>query len=177
MVTADSGALLALVEQGEVEASLLFSGTSAAARSLPEFTTIFSFTEAMQEQTGQPLPVNGAVATGEWLENNPEQAAALIEGLDEATAWISDNPEAFAEGGEYEELADAAGWLAGPETTTTVQDLITEGSWFLSSEDYTQEWIDAVFTLVEAGDGVLVDGDIPAQDAVFLTPGTLPQAG
>lgn len=177
VVTADSGALLALVEQGEVDASLLFSGTSAAARSLPEFTTVFSFTEAMQEETGQPLPVNGAVATGEWLEANPELAAGVVEGLDEATQWIIDNPDAFSEGGEYQDLADAAGWLTGPETTSTVQDLISQGKWFLTSDAYTQDWIDAVYTLVESGEGAMVDGEIPAQEDVFLAPDSLPDAG
>jgi len=177
VVTADSGALLALVEQGEVDASLLFSGTSAAARALPEVTTIFSFTEAMQQETGQPLAVNGSVATTQWLEENPDQATSLVEGLDEATQWIQDNPDAFSEDGEYADLAEAAGWLTGPEATSTVQDLMAEGKWFLSSEAYTEEWIDAVFTLVEAGEGVLVEGEVPAQEEVFLPPGTLENAG
>ena len=177
VVTADSGALLALVEEGEVDASLLFSGTSAAARSLPEFTTVFSFTEAMQEKTGQPLAVNGSVATVEWLEENPDQALAVVEGLDEATQWIQDNPDAFSEGGEYADLAEAAGWLTGPETTSTVQELISQGQWFLSADTYTQEWIDAVFTLVEAGEGVITEDGIPAQEDVFLTPGSLEDAG
>lgn len=131
----------------------------------------------MQEETGQPLPVNGSVATAEWLEENPDHAASLIEGLDEATQWIQDNTDAFSEGGEYADLAEAAGWLTGPETTSTVQDLIAEGQWFLSSETYTEEWIDAVFTLVEAGQGVIVEGDVPAQDDVFLPPRTLENAG
>ena len=172
IVTADSGALLALVERGEVDAALLFSGTSAAARSLPEFHTIFSFTEAMQEEAGQPLVVNGSVSTAQWLEDNPDAAASVVEGLDEATRWIQDNPDAFSEGAEYASLAKAAGWLEGPETTSTVQTLIGEGKWFLTSDAFSEEWIDAIFELVEAGEGSIVT-EVPERDRVFLAPGTL----
>lgn len=173
VVTASSGALLALVEQGRVDAALLFSGSSAAARALPEFQTVFSFTEAMEAATGQPLVINGAVATGTWLDENPGTAAAVVAGLDEATAWIEANPSAFASGGEYEQLAQDAGWLAGPETVDSVLSLIEEGKWYLSSEDYTQEWIGAIMTLL--ADGQFVE-ELPDQDAAFLAPGTLTAA-
>ena len=171
VVTASSGALLALVERGQVDAALLFSGSSAAARSLPQFKTIFSFTEAMQESAGQPLVINGAVATATWLEENPETAAAIVAGLDEATRWITENPDAFAEGGEYQQLAQDAGWLAGPETAETVLSLIKEGKWYLTSEAYTDEWIGAIYDLLEKG-GFLET--IPPREEAFLAPGTLP---
>ncbi|MDO6585854.1 ABC transporter substrate-binding protein [Salipiger sp. 1_MG-2023] len=170
VVTASSGALLAMVEQGRVDAALLFSGSSAAARALPEFKTVFSFTEAMEAATGQPLVINGAVATGTWLDENPQTAATIVSGLDEATAWIVANPQAFASGGEYEQLAQDAGWLAGPETVDSVLGLIEQGRWYLTSEDYTQDWIDAILALLE--DGAFVE-ELPAQDAAFLAPGAL----
>lgn len=170
VVTASSGALLALVERGEVDAALLFSGSSAAARSLPQFQTIFSFTEAMQENTGQPLVVNGAVATTTWLEENKEAAATIVAGLDEATRWIGENPEAFSEGGEYADLAEAAGWLSEAETTSTVQNLIQEGKWYLTSDAYTSEWISAVHGLLERGGTI---ENLPAIEEIFLAPGTL----
>ena len=172
VVTASSGALLALVERGQVDAALLFSGSSAAARSLPQFETIFTFTEAMRESTGQPLVINGAVATATWLEENPEAAAAIVAGLDEAVRWIQDNTDAFAEGGEYAELARDAGWLTGEETTATVQRLIGEGNWYLTSETYTEEWIDALYDLMERGEFL---DELPARDAAFLAPGSLPE--
>lgn len=173
VVTASSGALLALVEREQVDAALLFSGSSAAARSLPQFQTIFSFTEAMQEATGQPLVINGAVATATWLEENAEAAATVVAGLDEATQWIQDNPDAFEEGGEYQQLAQDAGWLAGPETVQSVLDLIREGKWYLTSDAYTQEWIDAIRKLL--ADGNFVE-ELPEQAAAFLAPGSLPSA-
>ncbi len=173
VVTASSGALLALVEREQVDAALLFSGSSAAARSLPQFKTIFSFTEAMQENAGQPMVINGAVATATWLEENPETAAKIVKGLDDAVKWIGENPEAFQDGGEYADLARDAGWLAGPETAETVLSLIKEGKWYLTSEAYTPEWIDAIYTLLEEGKFLET---LPAEDAAFLAPGTLPAA-
>lgn len=172
VVTASSGALLALVEQEQIDAALLFSGSSAAARALPEFATIFSFTEAMVEATGQPLVINGAVATATWLEENQETAARIVAGLDEATRWIQANPEAFSEDGEYAQLAEDAGWLAGPETVESVLGLIREGKWYLTSDAYTPEWIDAMYGLLEDGDFIET---LPPQEQAFLAPGSLPE--
>ncbi|WMS41430.1 ABC transporter substrate-binding protein [Acuticoccus sp. MNP-M23] len=173
VVTASSGALLALVERGQVDAALLFSGSSAAARSLPQFKTIFSFTEAMQENAGQPMVINGAVATASWLKENPETAAKIVKGLDDATKWIGENTAAFEDGGEYADLARDAGWLAGPETAQTVLTLIKDGKWYLTSDAYTPEWIGAIYTLLEEGKFLET---LPEQDAAFLAPGTLPAA-
>lgn len=173
IVTASSGALLALVERGEVDGALLFSGSSAAARSLPQFATIFSFTEAMQENTGQPLVITGSVATTEWLTENGQAAANVVAGLDAAVKWISENPSAFQKGGEYAHLAEAAGWLSEPETTSTVLGLIGEGKWYLTSDAYTAEWMNAVRDLVIAG-GTL--DTVPTIEDIFLAPDALPSA-
>lgn len=174
--TADSGALLALLERGEIDAALLFSGSSAAARSLEEFETIFSFTEALEEEVGQPLAVNGAVARADWLEDNPDTARSLVEGLDEAVDWIKDNTAEFEEGGEYADLAEDAGFLTDPETTASVTELIVDGQWYLSSEAYTEDWVDAVYELVEAGEGSIVQS-VPSREDVFVTPDELGASG
>jgi len=174
--TADSGALLALLERGEIDAALLFSGSSAAARSLEEFETIFSFTEALEEEVGQPLAVNGAVARADWLEDNPDTARSLVEGLDEAVEWIKDNTEELEEGGEYADLAEEAGFLTDPETTASVTELIVDGQWYLSSEAYTDDWVDAVYQLVEAGEGSIVES-VPAREDVFVAPDELGASG
>lgn len=168
-VTADSGALLGLLEQGQIEAALLFTGQSAAALANEQFTTIFSFTEAMQEQTGQPMVINGPVARTSWLEDHPEEAAAIIEGADEAVQWISDHPEEFQEGGKYEEWIRAEGWLESPETTAGIMELVEAGEWYFTSEIYTEEWIDTQYELIESGEGVLVE-EVPAKDDVFYPP-------
>ncbi|CAM5217366.1 hypothetical protein CDEF62S_00488 [Castellaniella defragrans] len=106
-VSADSGALLALLERGDIDAALLLSGTSAVARSMPQFKTIFRFTEDLQARMHDPLTVNGAVATAAWLEKNPEAARRVVQGLDAGVKWIQAHPEAFTKGGKYENLAQA----------------------------------------------------------------------
>lgn len=174
--TADSGALLGLLERGEIDAALLFSGSSAAARSLDEFETIFSFTEALQEEAGQPLAVNGSVATAEWLDENSEAAQSLVDGLDEAVGWIKDNAAEFEEGGEYADLSEAAGFLTDTETVESVTELMVDGQWYLSSEAYTDEWVDVVYALVEAGEGSIVE-QVPAREDVFVTPEDLGASG
>lgn len=173
VVTASSGALLALVEQNQIDAALLFSGSSAAARSLPQFQTIFSFTEAMQENVGQPLVITGAVATSDWLAENPEIAAKIVAGLDKGTEWIIANPDAFSEGGEYSKLAEDAGWLSAAETASTVQGLIADGKWYLTSETFTEEWCNAIRDLVVAGGTI---DEVPPVEDIFLMPGSLPAA-
>lgn len=166
---ADSGALLALLERGEIDAALLFSGSSAAARSLEQFETIFSFTEVFREETGEPMAVNGSVARADWLEANPDAAQSLVEGLDEAVEWIQDNSAEFEEDGQYADLAEGAGFLTDAQTIASVTELMERGEWYLSSEIYTDGWIDAVYELVEAGEGSIVQ-QAPAKGAVFADP-------
>lgn len=167
-ITADSGALLGLLENGEIEAALLFSGQSAAALALDQFETVFSFTEAWQEATGYPMAVNGPVARASWLDENPDVAAALVDGIDAAVQWIKDNPDEFNTGGKYEEWVEAEGWLRSPETTEGILELVQSGDWYLTSEHYTDEWIDAFYGLIESGQGVLVE-EVPARDEIFYT--------
>lgn len=166
-VAADSGALLALLERGDIDAALLLSGTSAVARSSPQFKTIFSFTEDLQKRTGQPLTVNGAVATASWLEKNPHTVASLVAGLDAGVQWMVDHPEAFARGGKYQDLAQAVGWLKGDKPNTTIQTFLREGKWYLTSANYTQAWIDTVTKLAQEGKLV---AKIPPSSQVFWPP-------
>ena len=168
-LTADSGALLGLLEEGEIEAALLFSGQSAAAIALDQFETIFSFTDAWEEATGQPMVVNGPVARAGWLEENEEAAQAIVEGIDAAVQWIKDNPQEFQEGGEYEEWVEAEGWLTTPETTEAIMQLLQDDEWYLTSDVYSEEWVDAFYDLIVAGEGSLVE-EVPERDAVFYLP-------
>jgi ABC-type nitrate/sulfonate/bicarbonate transport system substrate-binding protein len=175
-ITADSGALLGLLESGEIEAALLFSGQSAAALALDQFETVFSFTEAWQEATGHPMVVNGPVARASWLEENPDIAAALIDGIDAAVQWIKDHPEEFQQGGKYEEWVEAEGWLRSPETTEGIMELIQSGEWYTTSDVYTEDWIADFYGLIEQGQGVLVE-EVPARDEIFYPPSELAQNG
>lgn len=169
-VTADSGALLGMLESGEIDAALLFSGQSAAALALDQFETVFSFTEAWQEKTGEHMIVNGPIARQSWLDENPKAAEAIISGIDQAVEWMAENPDELLEGGKYEEWTRAEGWFASPETTETISTMVQNGEWFLTSEHYDDAWIDAMYGLIEAGEGVLVES-VPAKEDVFYRSG------
>jgi ABC-type nitrate/sulfonate/bicarbonate transport system substrate-binding protein len=166
--TADSGALLALLEKGEIDAALLFAADSAAARHSDKFETIFSFTEAMQEEFGQPLAITGGVATDEWLQKNPEAADGVIAGLDKAVEWMKSNTQEFAEGGKYEKYAKDNGWYSSEDATAAILDLLRAGDYYLSSDTYTDEWRTAVHEVVSNGEGTLVE-KVPAIDD-YLAP-------
>src|SRR5699024_5446856 len=119
------------------------------------FHPIFSMTEAMSETFGVPLTVNGMVATSDWIEANPDIVDQVVSGLDEAVEWMEDNSEEFLKGGKYEDLADGDGWLGSDELNEGIVGLLGEGKWFLTSADYTEEWVDSVYQLIEDGEGVL----------------------
>lgn len=167
IVTADSGALLALLEKGEIDGALLFAAEAASGRFNDEFEAIFSMTEAMQEQFGVPLTVNGMVGTSDWIDSNPETVKTVIAGLDEAVNWMAENSEEFLPGGKYEDLADGDGWLASQELNEGIVDLLSEKKWFLTSEDYTGEWVESVYQLIQDGEGTLVD-EVPSIEDIFV---------
>lgn len=52
---------------------------------------------------GDPSPAAALATTQKWVDANPEAADAISAALDEAIAWIADNPE--------EAIADVAKWL------------------------------------------------------------------
>src|SRR5690606_17382905 len=163
LVTADSGALLAMLERGEIDGALLFAAQSAAGRYMEQFKTVFSFTEAMQEEYGVPLVVNGPAATREWIEANPDTVDAIVSGLDQAVAWMKDNPEAFDVDGKYADLGEGDGWHNSEETTAGILALVGEGEWYRTSNDFTDEWQSAVYEIIQAGEGSLVDSVPPME--------------
>lgn len=170
LVTADSGALLAMLEMGEIDAALLFAADSASARFSDKFKTIFSFTEVMQENDGQPLAITGPVATAEWLDANPEDATSVVEGLDAAVNWMSQNTQEFRTGGKYEDLAQENGWLTDPAATDGILNYVADMQWLLTSDTYTEDWRQAIQGVVTDGEGIIVEsGNVPAVDS-YLAP-------
>lgn len=168
-VTADSGALLALLQQGEVDAALLFSAQSVAGLYSPEFHSVFNFTTVMQEELGVPLPITGQVATKEWYESHEEDVEKIDAALDEATKWMVDNAQEFDTDGRYASLAADNGWHTSDATREGIIDLLSNGEYEMLSDVYTSEFRDALYELVEAGEGVLVES-VPPIDS-FLAPG------
>jgi ABC-type nitrate/sulfonate/bicarbonate transport system substrate-binding protein len=169
IVTVDPGAALGLLSTGEVDAALLFSGQTASAMANPEFHLVFSFTEDWQEATGQMMLVTTIAAKRDWAEANPDLVEAVIGGSDCGVQWMRENPDEFREGGKYEDLADSEGWLEEPQTTDEVLERLAAGEWFVGSDVYTPEWIDATYRFIESGQGTLVE-EVPAEEDIFYPP-------
>lgn len=166
--TAGPGALLALVEKGEVDASLLYSSQSIAARTNPKFHTIFSFTKAMQEKYGVPLVITGQTATRDWYKGHKSQVSKINAGLDKAVAWMQSHPDAFKPGGKYASRAKADGWFTTKDTTRGIIKLLSTGKYETTSDIYTDKWRSAVAKVVKAGKGAVVKS-VPPTDS-YLAP-------
>lgn len=166
-VTADSGALLGLLGTDQIDGALLTSGSTATGMALPQFKLIFSFTQEWQEAEGQPLIVDSIVAKGDWVQAHPDLVQAIIDGNDKSVEWMGQHPEEFDEGGQYADLAKDEGWLEDPKGTAQILDLLKDGKWYLRKDSYTQDFVDSMYKFVQDGQGIMTDGDIPAQDKIF----------
>ena len=167
-VTASPGALLGLLDKGEIEGALLFSGQTmaAVATGLP---LVFRFDEAWEEKTGQPLLITSNVARASWLKENLDVARRLQAALDKAIAWMAQYPEQFSIGGRYEMQAGDSGWLKTEESAQLMQKWLKEGLYYTTSDLYTQAWVDSAhdFNVVVYGQ------DAPPKGEVFWSPAEL----
>lgn len=165
--TASPGALLGLLGTGEIEAALLFSGQTVVGVASDEFERIFSFTEAWQERTGESMVIDMYMAKAEWAEQNPDQVEAFIRGTDQAAQWMQDNPDAFRPDGQYAELARGEGWLDSPEATDVILQMLGDGELILTSEEYDEAWIEAMYGFIEESQGVLIEDEVPPVEEIF----------
>jgi ABC-type nitrate/sulfonate/bicarbonate transport system substrate-binding protein len=164
-VTASPGALLGLLETGEIEGALLFSGQTVAAQATG-FRLIFSFSEAWEELTGQPLLITAWVARTTWLQDNIETMRKINAAMDEAVDWMARYPDQFGIGGRYEINASQAGWLGSDDTTKLIQSWLRDGKYFVKNDIYTQAWIDAS----QEFNNIVFAGQEPAKEALFWPP-------
>ncbi len=167
-VTASPGALLGLLEVGEIEGALLFSGQTmaAVATGLP---LVFRFDDAWEATTGQPLLITTNIARTAWLKENLDTARKIQAGLDKAVGWMAQYPGQFGVGGRYEMEAADAGWLKTPESGQLMQKWLREGLYYTTSDLYTQAWIDAAHDF-----NVVVHGNqAPPKAETFLSPAEL----
>lgn len=174
VVTADPGALLGLLSAGEVDAVLVFAPAAAAAMASDEFVLLGSLTEQFSEISGQPLVNTGLAAHRSWLEEHPHEAAAVVKGVDKAIQWIGENPDAVRPGGKYATWAEGQGWHSSEAATERIIELWQNGEWVLTSESYTDEWIDATYELIKLVAEAQGHGEPPPKDEIFFSPEDLP---
>lgn len=174
VVEADPGALLGLLEKGDIDATLEFaSQTLTGIGETDKFKTIFSFTQEFQKANNQPMLISGLAARTDWLDAHPDQAKAIVAGVNKALEWMKQHPDELVKAGStYSDWFDSQGVLADPATAKTVSDLITSGQYYMSGDVYTQAWIDAQYKFISDGVGPLVD-KLPAKEDVFYPPDKL----
>jgi ABC-type nitrate/sulfonate/bicarbonate transport system substrate-binding protein len=163
ITTASPGALLGLLETGQIDGALLFASQTIAAMATG-FPLVFNFADAWEAETGQPLMIVSWVARTGWLKDNIETMRSINAAMDKAVDWAAAHPEEFNVGGRYEIYARQAGWLNSEETTALLLDWLVKGKHYTKQEDfYTQEWIDAAhkFSVASLGDSA------PPKDKVF----------
>ena len=164
-VTASPGALLGLLETGEIDGALLFSGQTVAAQA-SGMPLVFRFDQAWEEATGQPLLIVSWVARTPWLRENVDTMRKVNAAADMAIAWMAQYPEQFGPGGRYEMNASNAGWLKNEATTALIQKWLTEGLYYVTNDIYTQAWIDSAHDF-----NVVVHGDkAPPKNELFWPP-------
>jgi ABC-type nitrate/sulfonate/bicarbonate transport system substrate-binding protein len=168
-VEADPGALLGLLQTGEIDGTINFTGQTATSLTRPDFKVILNFSEEWESSNGQPLVINGPMARRDWLDENTDVARRLVDGVDKGLAWMKENPDAFREDGKYAHIVEGEGWFTDEATTDKIHELLQEGTWYLSADQYTQEWVDSVYEFIQQGKGVFAD-EIPPKEDVFYLP-------
>lgn len=168
-VTAGPGALLGLLEKGEIEASLLYSGQTIAGLASGNFVMLFGFDTFWQQKTGYPLCVGTLVARGPWLRQNVDTVRKINSAMDKAATWMSQHPDEFNIGGRYESYSRDAGWLANTDTIKEVMKMIVEWRMFTKAEMYTDDWVKAH---QEFNNILFGDKSPPAKD-IFWPPADL----
>jgi len=168
-VEADPGALLGLLQTGEIDGTINFTGQTATSLTRPDFKVLLNFSEEWEEGHGQPLVINGPMARREWLDENTDVARRLVAGIDMGLEWMKENPDALMEGGKYANIVEGEGWFADDATTTKIHELLQDGVWYLKADAYTQEWVDSMYEFIEQGQGVFAD-EIPPKEEIFYLP-------
>jgi ABC-type nitrate/sulfonate/bicarbonate transport system substrate-binding protein len=168
-VEADPGALLGLLQKGDIDATINFAAQMATGLTNPDFKVIMNFSEDWAGKHGQPLVINGLMAHRTWLDANTEVARDLVQGVNRGLTWMKDNPDAFRKGGKYANIVEGEGWYGTDPTTEKILELLKKDQWYLSSSLYNQAWVDSVYEFIQQGQGVFAD-TIPAKDKIFYLP-------
>jgi len=170
LVEADPGALLGLLQKGELDGIIEFTGQTATSLTNPAFKVILNFSEDWEaKHGGQPLVINGPMARRKWLDENTDVARRLVEGVDKGLQWMKDHPDEFKKGGKYAHIVEGEGWFADAATTDKIHEFLRNGEWYLKASDYNQAWVDSMYEFIQQGQGVFAD-TIPPKDKVFYLP-------
>lgn len=118
----DPPVLWELLQDGEIDAMLQFSGQTVRGYANPDqVRPIFDFNEYWEERTGHTLQVVPFAARKEWLEDNYDIAYEFIQAHQAALDALSENPSDV-----YSRYGALAG-LTSEEEVEAVADLFEDG--------------------------------------------------
>jgi ABC-type nitrate/sulfonate/bicarbonate transport system substrate-binding protein len=166
-IEADSSTLLALLDQGQIEAAIPFTPVSVIApQTQPDkYTIIFDMENYFEQQTGQPLLLVGLTARCDWLDANADKVPGVIAGLDDAAQWINDNASTMFADPYYGPILQASGVADQTGADAWAQKLAQH--YYFDSSAYTQDWIDSQYKFINDSVGTLIDGAPPPVDQIF----------
>jgi len=176
-IEADSSTLLALLDQGQIEAAMPFTPVSVIApQTQPDkYTILFDMENYFEQQTGQPLLLVGLTARCDWLDANADKVPGVIAGLDEAAQWINDNGATMFADPYYGPILQASGVADQTGADAWAQKLATH--YYFDSSAYTQDWIDTQYQFINDSVCTLIDGAPPAVDQIFYQPTIVQPSG
>lgn len=163
-VEADVSALVALLENGEVEAVNVFEPHVSRLLTLGGYRVLVDFDEALQESMGaRPLKAAYA-ATPQWIEENPDAVQAVQAVFAEATEVIkSGEDEEF-----FRDNADELFGLTTPEQVDAgfERNRLT----YVAPDEWSQEELDVQNDILQGGIdlGLLPEPPDGWQDAMWL---------
>lgn len=155
--------LLPLLEQGEVDAVLLFSGDTISATVSDEFRSIFDPYELWLDSTGFKPPVSNWSTRRSWIADNAELVLRFLAGWEDAVQLFKEN---------ITEAVTNYGRLGGVSTEAEA-DLIRE--WLNQDKvvgpfDFTPDMIDNQWQMMELiAERGTSDVTLPEKDDVFVS--------
>jgi len=152
-----------MVEQGDIDAMVQFTGQTVRGLASPdEVRPLYNAWEGWEEQTGYPPLITPFTTTRSFLEENPEQVLAVLEGWGSAQEYFQNNTESVVN--EYGDLAG----LSDQANRDTIIELAQNGSMTQPVEDYNSDLIDSQWQLLEVlSDLELIPAVPPREDHVI----------
>jgi ABC-type nitrate/sulfonate/bicarbonate transport system substrate-binding protein len=169
-IEADPGALLGLLQKGDLDAVVEFTGQTATALTNSDMKVLLNFSEDWaSKHGGQPLVINGLMARRNWLDENTDVARRLVDGINKGLQWMKDHPDEFKKDGKYADIVEGEGWFTDDATTAKIQELLNADKWYVTADHYNQAWVDSNYEFIQQGKGVFAK-EVPPKEKVFYLP-------
>ena len=143
IVDTNAPALWQLMQSGEVDVGIQFTGFSVQGMASDDFEVVFDPLEYFRNQYDEDLMITFWGADGEWLDGNEDVALDFLDAVQEATDYTLNNSEDVFD--QYGRLTGMSG-----DDIDVYLELAEQGDAYLDSvESWNQDIIDAHFDLFE----------------------------